>query len=47
MATCTYVPLNHSENQKIAFMYGNISFVGEPLSRAHFKDNFILIKEYL
>ena len=40
-----FVQTNSFKNEKITIIDRNVNFVRELLSRAHFKDNFILLKD--
>ena len=44
IASACYQPSKVPENRKIAIIHRNVNFVVEASLRAHFKDNFILIK---
>ena len=40
-----FVQANSFKNKRFTIIDRNVNFVGEVSSRAHFKDNFILIKD--
>jgi len=42
-----YIQTNSFKNERIAIIDRNVNFVEELASRAHFKDTFILIKNYI